>query len=116
MTTPRLRFHLSFFTFHCHPPPHRIRGGTESPSGNGQALEISVVVAAAKIDRRPAMRLLKHSGEVLDCGEAALGGNIADRQIGMVQQGLRILGPYSRQEFADRVAGLEVEELRQTAS
>src|SRR5258707_10705032 len=64
---------------------HRIRGLTESLSGNGQALEITVVVAAAEIDGRPAMRLLKHSGKVLDSGESALCRNIADRQIGMVQ-------------------------------
>ena len=88
----------------------------KSSRRNGQALEISVVVTAAKIDGRPAMRLLKHSGKVLDRGESALCCNIADRQIGMVQQGLRILEPYSRQEFADRVVGLEVEELRQPAS
>src|SRR5258708_28021172 len=64
---------------------HRIRGLTESLSGNGQALEITVVVAAAEIDGRPAMRLLKHSGKVLDSGESALCRNIADRPIGMVQ-------------------------------
>ena len=62
------------------------------------------------------MRLLKHSGKVLDGGESALCRNIADRQIEMVQLSLRILEPYSRQEFADRVTGLEVEELRQPAS
>jgi hypothetical protein len=88
----------------------------KSPSGNGQAREITVVIAAAKIDGRPAMRLLKHSGKVLDGGESALCRNIADRQIGMVKQSLRILEPDSRQEFADRVTGLEVEELRQPAS
>src|SRR5260370_8076203 len=96
MTTPLRRFHLSLFTFHCHPPPHRIRGGTESPSGNGQALAISVVVAAAKIDRRPPMRLLKHSGKVLDFVETPLAAKFAHRSIRMVQPVPPNIAPPSR--------------------